>query len=85
MQGDSDSSLYLVQSGLLKAYYTADNGKEFIKSFVLEKDVIGSLRSVYGNGKCSFSLLCLEPTELIKLSIQKEKREYELLCLSAEE
>lgn len=111
MQGDPDRSLYLIQSGLLKAYYTSDDGKEFIKSFFSPDEVICSLRSIYGTGGCFFSLLCLEPTELIKipfavlqeysrtdleisthvidlllkLSMKKEKREYELLCLSAEE
>ncbi len=27
MQGDSDKSLYFIQSGLLKAYYTSEDGK----------------------------------------------------------
>lgn len=111
MQGDAGRSLYLVQSGLLKAYYTSGDGKEFIKSFIMSDDVICSLQSIYGNEGCSFSLLCLEPTKLIKipfavlqeysrsnneistylidlllnLSMKKEQREYELLCLSAEE
>ena len=32
-QGDNNQSLYFLQSGLLKAYYTCVDGKEFIKSF----------------------------------------------------
>jgi len=111
MQGDSDKSLYFIQAGLLKAYYTAEDGKESVKSFLLSNDIIGSLTSSYSEGVCSFSLLCLEPTTLIKISFEKlreyckkdmgiandmielllqfamkkEKREYEFLCLSAEE
>ncbi|NOY72668.1 MAG: Crp/Fnr family transcriptional regulator [Gammaproteobacteria bacterium] len=111
MQGDSDKSLYVIQSGLLKAYYTSENGKESIKSFFLSSDIIGSLASSYLGGACSFSLLCLEPTILTKIpfkklrdyckkdvnmanemielllrfAMKKEKREYEFLCLSAEE
>jgi CRP-like cAMP-binding protein len=111
MQSDSDKSLYFVNSGLLKAYYTTEDGKEYIKSFLLPNDIIGSLSSAYLEGSSSFSLLCLEPTALIKipfkrlydyskedqeiannmidlllhLAMKKEKREYEFLCLSAEE
>ena len=41
-QGDEDRFLYFVQSGLLKAYYLSEDGKVFIKSFILPQDVIGS-------------------------------------------
>lgn len=111
MQGDADESLYLIQSGLLKAYYTSIDGKESVKSFLLPSDIIGSLSASYSNKHCSFSLVCLEPCHLIQVSfdvlqeyskkdlaianamidvllkfaIKKEEREYEFLCLSAEE
>jgi len=110
-QGDPDRSLYMVESGLLKAYYTSESGKESVKSFILPQDIIGSLTSAYSEKSCSFSLLCLEPTLLIaipfaklyecslqdhgvandmvelllKFAMKKEKREFEFLCLSAEE
>lgn len=111
MQGDPDKSLYYVKSGLLKAYYTSEEGKEFIKSFLLKSDLIGSMRSVVSERNCSFSLICLEPSTLIQIpfgvlqkysqndlelantmidllvrfAMKKEEREYEFLCLSAEE
>ena len=111
MQGDSDKSLYFVQSGLLKAYYSSEDGKESIKSFLLPNDIIGSLTSVYSKENCSFSLFCLEPSILkkipfesvyehgkkdlelannlieflLRLAMKKEQREYEFLCLTAEE
>ena len=110
-QGDAVSSLYLVSKGLLKAYYLSGDGKENIKSFILQDDVIGSLASCHGGKSCTFSLICLEPCELIQFSfdelsaairsdaelsaatvdfllgfgMKKEMREFELLCLSAEE
>jgi len=110
-QGESDKHLYFVQSGMLKAYYTSRSGKEFIKSFIMPQDLIGSLTSVYSKQSCSFSLVCLEPTVLLKIAFEvlqdysqkhhdianklielligfamkKERREYEFLCLSAEE
>ncbi|NRA19758.1 MAG: Crp/Fnr family transcriptional regulator [Oceanospirillaceae bacterium] len=110
-QGDVNQSLYFLQSGLLKAYYTSLDGKEFIKSFVMPGDTIGSLTSAYAKEACSFSLMCLEPSVLmvipfakireycakdaelaqhmieflLQFSMKKEKREYQLLCLSAED
>lgn len=110
-QGEVDSSLYLLQTGLLKAFYTSHDGKEFIKSFILPGSIIGSMASArYGEG-CSFSLACLECSTLTRLpfatlvsysktdpdiaqatievlldfSMKKERREFEFLCLSAEQ
>jgi CRP-like cAMP-binding protein len=110
-QGDLDSSLYVVKTGLLKAYYLSENGKENIKSFVMPGEQIGSLAAGYQQETCTFSLICLEQSELaavrftdlyeasrvdielsagivdflLRFGIRKEVREYELLCLSAEE
>ncbi len=111
LQGETDRSLYFVQSGLLKAYYTSTSGKESVKSFFWPQDIMGSLTSAYSEEYCSYSLVCLEATilleipfatvyeyslqnhkiandmieVLLKFSMKKEKREFELLCLSAEE
>ncbi len=110
LQGDEDQFLYVIQEGVLKAYYNDVEGKEYIKSFLFSGDNIASTQAL-NQGKCSFSLLCLEDTRLIKLpyskvreaasknlelanaiiellmsfAMKKEQREYELLCLSAEQ
>ena len=110
-QGEKSQSLYVVKSGLLKAYYLSADGKENIKSFILPGDSIGSLSAIHAAQACTFSLVCLKPSELIvvnfqglyeatrkdpeisanvvdfllKFGMKKEMREYELLCLSAEE
>ena len=110
-QGDRDENLYLIKSGLLKAFYISQEGKEMIKSFFMPGEVIGSLTSAYKHEQCSFSLFCLEQCSLIKLpfhvmhnftkeshdfsqevielliafAMKKERREYELLTLTAEE
>ena len=110
-QGDRDRKLYLVQQGLLKAYYVTDDGKETIKSFILQGDFIGSLTASYKQEACSFNLVCEEQSSLVPmnfdvlyaasrenvaiatrlldillgLAMKKERREMELLCLSAEE
>ncbi len=110
-QGDEDRSLYIVRNGLLKAYYLSGDGKENIKSFILPGSNIGSLVAIHAKQQCTFSLICLQDSELIKLdfdaiyqtskanleiaapmidflltfAMKKERREYELLCLSAED
>jgi len=110
-QGDEDTSIYVVKSGLIKAYYLSADGKENIKSFIMPGDNIGSILAGYADEKCPFSLVCLKDCELIvikfkplyeasqsdpelamemvnfllQFAIKKEIREYELLCLSAEE
>ena len=70
MQGNADKSLYHVKSGLLKAYYTSEEGKEFVKSFLLPGDLIGSLTAAVSGGNCSFSLDCLEPASLIQIPFE---------------
>lgn len=110
-QGDSNDFIYLIQAGLLKAYYVTAEGKEYVKSFLMEADIIGNLTALMSAGGCSFTLICLEPSSLIRvpfgelleqanrdlavanqliqllanLAMKKERREYEFLCLSAEE
>lgn len=110
-QGEDHGSLYAVRQGLLKAYYLSGEGKEHIKSFIQPGDFIGSLTASHGRQSASFSLVCLQPTDLIQLdfdkiyaasrdnadiagvvvdfllafAMKKERREYELLCLSAED
>ena len=109
--GDCDRSLYIVESGLLKAYYLSADGKENIKSFLVPGDSIGSITSAYADKGCTFSLMCMQDCKLIRVefdtvlaqskddpelsaeivefllgfAMKKEAREYELLCLSAEE
>ncbi|NOU49936.1 Crp/Fnr family transcriptional regulator [Pseudoalteromonas sp. JBTF-M23] len=68
-QGDSNSSLYFVVAGLLKAYYISLDGKESIKSFIKPKNIIGSLSVLQDNGVCSFNLVALEQTQLIRLPL----------------
>ncbi|MBU2968233.1 Crp/Fnr family transcriptional regulator [Pseudoalteromonas sp. C2R02] len=108
--GDISQHVYFVIEGVLKAHYLTEEGKEFIKSFVLPNDTIASLQALDGDS-CSFNLLCLKDTKVIKLAYQtiveqsktnieiansviellvafgkkKEKREYELLCLDAQQ
>ena len=66
-QGDRDRSLYYVKDGLLKAYYLSSEGKESTKSFLLPGDTIGSLKGILGDEGCSFNLVCLERSTLVRI------------------
>ena len=59
-QGEADGSVYLVVTGLMKAYYATLEGKELIKSFIQPGEFIGSLISCRTGEPSTFSLKCLE-------------------------
>ena len=69
MQGEKNQSFYYVKSGLLKAYYSSEEGKESIKSFIFPENIIGSLATTFSNNHNSFSLICLESTHLVRISL----------------
>jgi CRP-like cAMP-binding protein len=73
-QGDADRFLYFVRSGLLKAYYITREGKEAVKSFIQPGDFIGSLTSAYKRERCSFNLVCLQPTSLLRVEFDALER-----------
>ena len=64
-QGEVSPKFAYVRKGILKAYYLTYEGKEFIKSFICEGDVIGSIRSASEKGPSPFGLLALERCELV--------------------
>ncbi len=70
-QGEVDTNLYFIKQGLLKAYYISDDGKEFIKSFLLPDSTIASVSSFYSKAPSPFSVVCLEPCELVSVSFDE--------------
>jgi len=66
-QGDTDSNIYLLEFGLLKAYYLSSKGKETIKSFISSGSLIASLTAVYRKEFCSFNLIALHDSRLFQL------------------
>lgn len=66
-QGDYDSNVYFVKSGLLKAYYIRVDGKEHIKSFLSEGSIIGSMVALLDADPCTFSLVALEDGAVVSL------------------
>ena len=83
-QGDEDRSVYVLQTGLLKAYYLSDEGKENIKSFIQPGELIGSLAaetSPYDPVAAPFSkypdLRMMEDVFDVELPATRPKREVE--------
>ena len=72
-QGDNDSNVYFVKSGLLKAYYMRADGKEHIKSFLPEGSIIGSMVALVDQDPCTFSLVALEDGMVIGLPFARLK------------
>ena len=70
-QGEKDRFLYFIEKGIVKAYYTTPDGKEFIKSFLTEGDVIGNMSSLVDNTENTFSVECLEDTTLYKIDFSE--------------
>lgn len=110
-QHAAPANLFFIEHGLVKVFYETRDGKEFIKSFIREGQIIGSLQALFADKPNSFSVVALEDCvvreipkmhllgvagenselqalmneQLLLLAMKKEQREYELLCLSAEE
>jgi len=70
-QGDIDRSVYLVESGLLKAYYATVEGKELVKSFIQPGELIGSLISCRSGEPSTFSLMCLDNCCIRRISFDE--------------
>ncbi len=73
-QGDENRCLYLLQDGLLKAYYVTAAGREYTKSFIQAGDLIGSLAAAYLREPCSFSLVALEEARALELDFDVLRR-----------
>lgn len=64
LQGESDSRLVQVETGLLKAVYVREDGREFVKSLLGPDSVIASLAAAARGGTCTFTLQAVERSEL---------------------
>ena len=70
-QGEQGRNLFYVVKGILKAYYLTTDGKEFVKSFIMETNLIGSLSAAINGEANTFSLVCLEDCELVEVDFNK--------------
>lgn len=110
-QGDACSDIFILRSGLVKIYYVTREGKEWVKSFIMNRGVFGSRSAQMAGEGSAFAAVCVEDSEVAAipypvfleaslkdaalmelvfrfnewLGLKKERREYDLLCRSAEE
>lgn len=70
-EGDSQNSLFLLNSGLLYAYFITDDGKSMCKEIYWELDLIFCFRSLLTNVQYPFNVMALETTQLFEISKQK--------------
>ncbi len=66
-QGDCVSDIFILESGLVKLFYTTSKGEEWVKSFIPDQGFFGS-RSAQQPGQAShFSASCIEDSTLVRL------------------
>jgi CRP-like cAMP-binding protein len=63
--GDESDTLYLLDTGLVRYFYTAPDGRERNKAFYREGQVIGPVSAAMQSSLAPFSIQCLEYTELL--------------------
>ena len=68
-QGEVCKQLYFFEKGLSKVFYLTPDGREFIKSFISENALISSLRSLMLKEESSFSVECIEPSNVVQLDM----------------
>jgi CRP-like cAMP-binding protein len=65
--GDVVKNFYFINKGLVRFFYSTEDGKEFNKHFAMENGFAGSFHSLILNEPCSFFIQALEKTETIVL------------------
>ena len=68
--GDHYRSLYYIDSGLLRLFYTMPNGKERNKAFYSDPHLVGAVSAAITDRDAPFSIQALEPTCLLTLPYQ---------------
>ena len=63
--GAPASEFFFLASGLVRLFYTTDEGKEFNKSFCLANDFVGAYSAAALNLPSRFSIQALEPTQTL--------------------
>lgn len=75
-EGETVAYNYFVLKGLLKLVYTDETGKEHIVGFAMEDWWETDFSAYYQSQKATMSLICVEDTEVLCLSLE----EYRKIC-----
>jgi CRP-like cAMP-binding protein len=63
--GDRSDTLYLLECGLVRYFYTTPDGRERNKAFYREGQVIGPVSAAMLSSPAPFSIQCLEATQVL--------------------
>jgi len=63
--GDKSDTLYLLDRGLVRYFYTTPDGRERNKAFYHEGQVIGPVSAAMQSSVAPFTIQCLEVTEVL--------------------
>ncbi|PLW68548.1 Crp/Fnr family transcriptional regulator [Pseudohalioglobus lutimaris] len=66
--GDTDDTLYLINSGLVRLFYLTPDGRERNKAFYRSGQVTGPVSAALTASPAPFSIQCMEPVESICFS-----------------
>jgi CRP-like cAMP-binding protein len=64
--GDRDDALFLLDSGLVRLFYTTADGRERNKAFYREGQMTGAVSAALSGGAAPFSIQCLEQTAALR-------------------
>ncbi|MBA3007818.1 MAG: Crp/Fnr family transcriptional regulator [Proteobacteria bacterium] len=75
--GEPMMNFFFIISGLVRFYYSTENGKEFNKAFALENNFVGSFGADVAQEPCRFSIQALEQTEALVIPVQVIREGYD--------
>lgn len=73
-KGNSVPNDHFVTKGLLKAYYTNDEGKEHILQFAMEDWWVSDYQSYFKKENATINVDCLEDCEVLCLSLENREK-----------
>jgi CRP-like cAMP-binding protein len=68
-QGDVAADIFILESGLVKLVYPTANGDEWIKSFIVDSGLFGSVDDVDAAQQSRFSAICIERSVIARLPL----------------
>ncbi len=68
--GQRSSSIYLIRSGLLRLFYTDQEGRERNKAFYGDGDITGPVSAIMTGRPANFSIQALEACDLIAADLE---------------
>lgn len=75
--GEISSTFFFIIRGIVRFFYSTEDGKEFNKHFAMENQFAGSFHSLALNAPCGFYIQALEPISAITLPHKVMQQSYD--------